>query len=98
METRYPKENSADHGTRGLNPDEFLRKWLTALAFLSTRQLNVPENSSKHVLALHEISRNLLEQVINSTQFSTWFKLLLTLATVFNLVFRIKMQRCKDQQ
>ena len=92
------KENSADHRTRGLNPDEIPAKWLTAPAFLSTRQLSVPENSPKHVLATHEISRNLSEQIIDPTRFSIWNKLLLTLATVFNLVFRIRNQWPKDQQ
>ena len=92
------KENPADHGTRGLNPDEIPAKWLSAPAFLSTRQLSAPENSPKHVLATHEISRNLSEQKIDPTRFSTWNKLLLTLATVFNLVFRIRKQRPKDQQ
>ena len=43
------KENPADHGTRSLNPDKIPPKWLTAPSFLSTRQLSVPENSSKHV-------------------------------------------------
>ena len=38
------------------------------------------------------------EQIIDPTRFSTWNKLLLTLATVLNLVFRIKKQRPKDQQ
>ena len=87
------KENPADHGTRGLNPDEIPAKWLTAPAFLSTRQLSAPENSPKPVLATHEISRNLSEQIIDPTRFSTWNKLLLTSATVFNLVFRIRKQR-----
>ena len=73
-------------------------KWLTAPAFFSTRQLTAPENSSKHVLATHELSRNLSEQIIDPTRFSTWSKLLLTLAAVFELVFRIKKQRPKDQQ
>ena len=45
------KENPADHGTRGLNPDKIPAKWLTAPAFLSTRQLSAPENFPKHVLA-----------------------------------------------
>ena len=49
-------------------------------------------------LAAHEISRNLSEQIIDPTWFWTWKKLLLTLATVFNSVFRIKNQRPKDQQ
>ena len=40
------KENPPEHGTRGLNPDEILANWLTAPAFLSTRQLSAPENSS----------------------------------------------------
>ena len=92
------KENQADHGTRGLNPDKNPAKWLTAPAFLSTRQLSAPEISSKHVLATHEISRNFSEQIIDPTRFSTWNKLLLTLAIVFNLVFLIKKQRPKDQQ
>ena len=38
------KENPADHGTRGLNPDETPAKWLTAPAFLSTRQLSASGN------------------------------------------------------
>ena len=50
------------------------------------------------MLATHEFSRNLSEQIIEPTLFSTWNKLLLTLATVFNLVFRIKKQKPKDQQ
>ena len=55
------KENPADHGTRGLNPDKIPVKWLTAPSIFPTKQLSAPENSSKHVLATHEISRNLLE-------------------------------------
>ena len=50
------------------------------------------------MLATHEISRILLEQTIDPTRFSTCNKMLLTLATVFNLVFRIKKQRPKHQQ
>ena len=92
------KEHPADYGTRGLNQDEIPAKWLKVRAFVSTRQLSVPEISSKHVLATHEISRSLSEQIIESTRFSNWNKLLLILATVFNLVFRIKKQRPKDQQ
>ena len=92
------KENPADHGTRGLNPEEIPAKRLTAQTFLYTKQLSVPDNSSKHVLATHETSRSLSEQIIDSTRFSNGNKLLLTLATVFNLVFRIKKQRSKDQQ
>ena len=92
------KENPADHGTLGLNPDKIPAKWLTATAFLSIRQLSAPENSSKHVLAAHEISRNLSEQIFDPTWFWTWKNLLLTLATVFNSIFRIKNQRPKYQQ
>ena len=93
------KENPADYRTRGLNPYKFPDKRLTAPAFLfSTRQLSAPENSSKHVLAMHEISRHLSERIIDPTRFSTWNELLLILATVFNLVLRIKRQRPKDQQ
>ena len=74
------KENPANQGTRGLNPDEIPAKWLKAPAFLSTRQLSASENSSKHVLAMHEVSRNLWEQIINPTRFLTWNKLLLNFA------------------
>ena len=87
------KESPGDHGTRGFNSDEIPDKRPVAPAFLSTRQLSVPENSSKHVLATHEISRSLSEQIIDSTRFSFWNKLLLILATVLNLVFRLKKQR-----
>ena len=92
------KENPADHGTRGLNPDEIPANWLTAPALLSTRHLSAPENSRKHVLATQEISRKLSQQIIDPTRVSTGNKLLLTLANVFNLVFRIRNQRPKDQQ
>ena len=92
------KENPAHHGSRRLNSDQIPAKWLTAPAFISTIPLSVPENSSKHVLGTHETPRSLSEQIIDSTRFSMWNKLLLTLATVFNLIFRIKKQRPKDQQ
>ena len=88
----------ADHGTGGINPVTISAKCLTAPAFLSTNQNSAPENSSKHVLAPHKISRSLSEQIIDSTWFATWNNLLLTLATVFILVFRVKKQRSKDQQ
>ena len=92
------KENPANHGNCGLNPDESPAKWLTTPALLSKRQLSAPENSSKNVLAMHEFSRNFLEQVIELTRFSTWNKLLLTSATAFTLVFWIKKQKPKEQQ
>ena len=98
METRYHKKNPANHGTRGLNLDKIPAKWLTSPAIFSTRHLSAPENSPQHVLATHEISRNLSEQIIDPTRFSTWNKLLLTSATVFKLFFRIRKQRPKYQQ
>ena len=82
-------QNPADHGTRGLEPEELCSKWLQAPDFLKKHYSDW--NSTHKIVSVHASSTaKPNEPVIDPTRFRTWTKLLLSLATIYNLLFRIK--------
>ena len=93
--------NPADHGTCGIDPREISLKWLQRPEFLSSSEQisNQPVPSEPAVVATtaHTAS-NVPEPIIDPARFLSWTKMLLTLATVFNLLFRSKKLRDNKQQ
>ena len=93
--------NPADHGTRGLDPREISLKWLQPPEFLSSsEQISNQAVSSKPavVATTAHTASNVAEPIIDTARFSSWTKMLLTLATVFNLLFRAKKLRDSKEQ
>ena len=90
-------QNPADHGTRGLEPEELCSKWLQASDFLKK---SYSDWNSAHKIVSGQTSSTAKpnEPVIDPTGFRTWTKLLLTLATIYNLLFRIKKERNNKKQ
>ena len=89
----------ADHGTRGLEPSEIPPKWLTAPQFL--QNIESSWKDMKKISTVGAVARNkksAITPVIDPNRFSTWNKLLLTLATVFNLIYRAKKNRSNECQ
>ena len=90
-------QNPADHGTRGLEPKELCSKWLQAPDFLKKHYSDW--NSAQKIVSVHTTSTSKLnEPVIDPTHFRSWTKLLLTLATIYKLLFRIKKERNNKEQ
>ena len=86
--------NPADHGTRGLEPSEIPPKWLTAPQFLQNTESSWKD--MKKISTVGAVTRNTktpIKPVLDPNRLSTWNKLLLTLATVFNLIYRAKKNR-----
>ena len=82
-------QNPADYGTCGLEPEELCSKWLRAPDFLKKHYSDW--NSAHKIVSVHTTSTSKPnEPVIDPTRFRSWTKLLLTLATIYNLLFRIK--------
>ena len=82
--------NPAKHGTRGVDPCETSLKWLQPSEFLSSSEPinNQPVRSKPAVVATTtHSSSNVPEPIIDPARFSSWTKMLLTLATVLNLFF-----------
>ena len=93
------KFNPADHGTRGLEPSEIPPKWLTAPQFLQNNESSWKD--LKKISTVGAVTRNTktpIKPVLDPNRFSTWNKLLLTLATVFNLIYRAKKNRSDKSQ
>ena len=91
--------NPADHGTRGLEPKEIEAKWFKPPDFLSTNDVFCRPTKQMPICAA--TTRSALRTktpVLDPKQFSTWTKILLTIATVFNLIYRAKKQRDNHHQ
>ena len=82
-------QNPADHVTSGLEPEELCSKWLQAPDFLKK---HYSDWNSAHEIVFVRTSSTAKpnEPVIDPTRFRSWTKLLLTLATIYNLLFIIK--------
>ena len=77
----------ADHGTRDLEPSEIPPKLLTAPQFLQNTESSWKD--MKKISTVGAVARNkklAITPVIDPNRFSTWNKLPLSLATVFNLI------------
>ena len=91
--------NPAGHGTRGLEPSEIPPKWLTAPQFLHDTESSCKDMKKLSTLgAVNRNTKTLIEPLLDRNRFSTWNKLLLTLATVFNLIYRAKKNRSNKSQ
>ena len=89
----------ADHGTRGLEPSEIPPKWLTAPQFLQNTESSWKD--LKKISTVGAVTRNTktpIKPVLDPNRFSTWNKLILTLATVFSLIYRAKKNRSDKSQ
>ena len=90
-------QNPADHGTRGLEPEKLCSEWLQALDFLKKHYSDL--NSAHKTVSVHTTSTSKTnEPVIDPTRFRSCTKLLLTLATIYNLLFRTKKERNNKEQ
>ena len=91
--------NPADHGTRGLETKEIQQKWLDPPQFLCQSELTWNEiNKSRATGAAVTRSPKTIKPIVGPSKFSTWNKLLLTVATVFNLINRAKKMRTNNHQ
>ena len=86
--------NRADHGTHGLETKDIQQKWLEPPQFLRENEslwneMNKPRATCA---AATKISKT---PVVDSSKFSIWKKILLTVATVFNVSYRAKTMQCQ---
>ena len=91
--------NPADHGTRGFEPSEIPPRWLTAPQLLQDTESSWKD--MKKISTVGTVTRNTktsIKTVLDPNRFSTWNKLFLTLATVFNLKYRAKRNRSNKSQ
>ena len=90
-------QNPADHGIRGLEPEELCSKWLQAPDFLKKHYSDL--NSAHKIVSVNTTSTSKPnEPAIDPIRFRSWTKLLLTLTTIYNLLFRIKKERNNKEQ
>ena len=90
-------QNPADHGTSNLEQEELCSKWSQAPGFLKKHYSDW--NSAHKIVSLRTSSTaKPNEPVIDPTRFRTWTKLLLTLATIYILLFRIKREQNNKEQ
>ena len=83
--------NPADHGTRGLEKNEIQQKWLDPPHFLCQSESTWNGiNKLRATCAAVTRSPKTIKPIVNPSKFSKWNKLLLTVATVFNLINRAK--------
>ena len=90
-------QNPGDHVTRGLEPEELCSKWLQAPDFLKKHYSDW--NSAHKIDSVHTTCTSKPDEpVIDPTRFRSWTKLLLTPATIYNPLFRIKKERNNKEQ
>ena len=91
--------NPADHGTRGLQTNEIQQKWSDPPQFLCQSESTWNEiNKPRATCAAVTRSPKTIKPIVDPSKFSTWNKLLLTVATVFNLINRAKKMRTNNHQ
>ena len=98
--------NPADHGTRGLKPTDSETQWLAAPSFLMSKSYQWPIKSSvidtKSILKFASVCASQQSfsgpSVFDINRFSSWNKLLLTIAAVFSFFFtKLSSSWAKDQ-
>ena len=86
--------NPADHGPRGLATKYIQQEWLEPPQFLRKNESSLNEMKKPRATRAAAIrSSKTLEPVVDSSKFSTWNKLLLTVATGFT--FFIAQRKCE---
>ena len=91
--------NPADHGTRGLEPKEIESKWFKPPDFLSTNDVFCRPTKQMPICAATKRSASRTKTpVLDRKEFSKWTKILITIATVFNLIYRAGKQRDNHHQ
>ena len=91
--------NPADHGTRGLETNEIQQKWLNPPQFLCENESAWNEiNKPRATCAAVTRSPKTIKPIVDPSKFSIWNKLLLTVASVFNLNNRAKTMRTNNHQ
>ena len=91
--------NPADHGTRGLETNEIQQKWLDPPQLLCENESTWNEiNKPRATCAPVTRSPKTVQPIVNPSKFSTWNKLFLKVATVFNLIHRAKKMQTNNQQ
>ena len=81
------KQNPADHGTRGLRPDEIPAKWIEGPSFLNESAENWPKRPQTTCTAIVIDQKSVL---FDTERFSTWSNLLKVVANVFRFVRRLR--------
>ena len=97
--------NPADHGTRGLKPIDIESKWLAAPSFLMSQSFEWPQKSSVIETNSVSIFASVCASqkpisgppVFDISRFSSWNKLLLTIAAVFSFFTKLSSSSAKDQ-
>ena len=91
--------NPADHGTRGLETNEIQQKRLDPPQFLCENESTWNEiNKPRATCVAVTRSPKTIKPIVDPSKFSTWKILLLTVATVFNLIHRAKKMRTNNHQ
>ena len=91
--------NPADHRSRGLETNEIQQKRLDPPQFLCENESTWHEiNKPRATCAAVTRSLKTIKPIVDPSTFSTWNKLLLTIATVFNQMHRAKKIRTSNHR
>ena len=81
------KQNPADHGTRGLRPDEISAKWIKGPSFPNESAKNGPKQPQTTCTAIVIDQKTVF---FDTQRFSTWSNLLKVAAKEFRFVHRLR--------